>query len=464
MSTTTIKGRILVVDDDRAACALLADGLAAEGFESEWRLSGDEALTAVEANAFDAVITDLNMQGMKGTEVCRRVAALRPGTPVLVVTAFGSMDAAVEALRAGAYDFITKPFEIEAVAHTLERALAHRALEQEVQRLRRAVDETKRFGRLLGASPAIREVYDLIERIADSESTVLVTGESGTGKEVVAHELHERSRRAGGPFVAINCAAMPEPLLESELFGHVKGAFTDAKTAKQGLLVGATGGTLFLDEIGDMPTGLQPKLLRALQERTVRPVGGTSEVSFNARVVAATNRDLETAVSDGRFREDLYYRINVINVALPPLRARGGDILLLAQAFSEELSARAGKDIVGLSREASERLMGYDWPGNVRELSNCIERAVALARGEQIEVADLPDRIRRHESRHVLIASNDPTDLVPLEEMERRYVLRVLEAVKGNKSMAAKILGLSRKTLYRRLEEYGVEPGGAVSD
>jgi two-component system response regulator HydG len=298
-------------------------------------------------------------------------------------------------------------------------------------------------------------VHELVERIADSDASVLITGESGTGKEVVARALHRGGRRKDGPFVAINCAALPETLLESELFGHERGAFTDARAARSGLFVQANGGTLFLDEIGELPLPLQPKLLRALQERVVRPLGGEREIPFDVRLVAATNRDLDTAVHDGRFREDLYFRVNVIHVPLPPLRARGGDILLLAQTFVGAYGARSGKQVTGLSPQAAERLLAYAWPGNVRELENCIERAIALAQHDQILPDDLPEKIRDYRRSHVLVASDDPAELVPLEEVERRYILRVLEAVGGNKSQAAQVLGLGRKTLYRKLEEYG---------
>jgi DNA-binding NtrC family response regulator len=309
-----------------------------------------------------------------------------------------------------------------------------------------------RFENLAGPSAAMRDVWSLLARVADSDASVLVTGESGTGKEVVARALHARGKRRAGPFVAVNCAAMPESLLESELFGHARGAFTDARAAHAGLFVQADGGTLFLDEIGEMPLGMQPKLLRALQERTVRPVGGTAEVPFDARIVAASNRDLETAVEERAFRSDLYYRIDVVHVELPPLRARGSDVLVLAQRFVDDFAARAGKEVAGLTVPAAEKLLAYTWPGNVRELMNCIERAVALTRYEQLTVDDLPPKIRDYRVSHVLVAANDPSELVPLEEVERRYVHRVLEAVGGNKTMAARILGLDRKTLYRKLD------------
>ena len=447
--------QVLIVDDDKAMCDLLEADLGDRRFTTEARTTAHEALALLAERDFDVVLTDLNMRGMSGIELCRRVAESRPDVPVVVITAFGSIETAVLAIRAGAYDYITKPIDVEALTLALDRAIEHHALRQEVRRLRRAVDEGNRFGELVGRSDAMRKVHDLLGRVADSEASVLVTGESGTGKEVVAKALHARGRHKSGPFVAVNCAAMPETLLESELFGHVKGAFTDARAARTGLFVQASGGTIFLDEIGELPMGMQPKLLRALQERTVRPVGGSVEVPFDARIVAATNRDLETAIEERRFREDLYYRINVLHVALPPLRARGGDILLLAQRFVESAASRAGKNVNGISSPAAEKLLAYAWPGNVRELMNAMERAVALTRYEQITVDDLPEKIREHRpSSHVLVAADDPSELVPLEEVEKRYALRVLDAAGGNKTLAAKILGLDRKTLHRKLERW----------
>ena len=452
-----MKAKVLIVDDDTSMCELLTDSLTQQGYETRWKGSAHDALAEIEQRAFDVVLTDINMKDMNGLELCQRATEAHPELPVIVITAFGSMETAVQAIRAGAYDFITKPFDIDVVVIAIERAVKHGVLTREVQRLQRAVDESRRFDELLGASPAMKEVYDLLERVAESESTVLVSGESGTGKELVARALHRRSRRAAGPFVAINCAAMPEQLLESELFGHTKGAFTDARTARPGLFVQAKGGTIFLDEIGDMPLGLQPKLLRALQERSVRPVGGDHETPIDVRVVAASNRDLETAIEERKFREDLYYRINVIHVELPPLRARGADVLLLAQHYLEHFAVQSQKDVRSLDPDAAERLSAYAWPGNVRELANCLERAVALTRSESITVADLPEKIRNYRTSHVLVAASDPSELVPLEEVEKRYILRVLEAVGGNKTLAAQVLGLDRKTLYRKLDRYGAE-------
>jgi two-component system response regulator HydG len=314
---------------------------------------------------------------------------------------------------------------------------------------------------MIGTSAPMQKVYDLVARVADTEATVLVTGESGTGKELVAKAIHSRSRRKEGPFVAINCAAMPEPLLESELFGHVKGAFTDARQARSGLFLKASGGTLFLDEIGEMAMGMQAKLLRVLQERTVRPVGGDKEVPFDTRIVAATNRDLDTEVAERRFREDLFYRINVVRIQVPPLRSRGSDVLVLAQHFVERFAAVHRTNVKGLSSAAAERLMTYSWPGNVRELQNCIERAVALARYEMLGVDDLPEKLRDYRPSRVIVESEDPAELLPMEEVERRYVLRVLQAVGGNKTLAAEVLGFDRRTLYRKLERYGAIEQGA---
>jgi two-component system response regulator HydG len=450
--------RVLVVDDDRALCDTLHAGLGKRGFGVTACLSADEALAALAAGDFDVVVTDLNMRGTSGIELCERIVESRGDVPVVVLTAFGSFETAVAAIRAGAYDFISKPVQLDVLAIALRRAAQHRALRDEVKRLRLEVGHPSRIDNFVGSSSAMQRIHDLVARVADSEASVLITGESGTGKEVVARALHRQSRREGA-FVAVNCAAMPEALLESELFGHVRGAFTDARDSRPGLFVQARRGTLFLDEIGDMPLGLQPKLLRALQERTVRPVGGTTEVPVDVRILAATNRDLESAIEDKRFREDLYFRINVIQIPLPPLRARASDILPLAQHFTIQLAARAVKSVTGISPAAAAKLVAYTWPGNVRELSNCIERAVALTRYDQITALDLPEKVQNHRSSQLVLGGDDPSDLLPMDEVEKRYILRVLEAVAGNKTAAARILGFERKTLYRKLERFGLESG-----
>jgi two-component system response regulator HydG len=323
-----------------------------------------------------------------------------------------------------------------------------------VKRLRAAVGQAGWGDDILGKSAAVVEMRSVLERLSKSDATILITGETGTGKEVAARALHSQGRRRSGPFVAVNCSALPEALLESELFGHVKGAFTDAKAQRTGMFVAADGGTLFLDEVGEIPSAVQSKLLRALEERKVRPVGGEREVPFDARIVAATNRDLEQAVADGTFREDLFYRLNVIHIDVPPLRSRGGDVLLLAQHFLTQVATQSRPEVVGISASAAERLIAYPWPGNIRELRNAIERGVALTQFDHIRAEDLPERIRKYESRHVLVAGDDLNELVSLQEVEKRYILRVLQAAGGNKSLAAQTLGVSRRTLYRKLGEY----------
>jgi two-component system, NtrC family, response regulator AtoC len=451
-------GRILIVDDDQSLCETIEAALGHAGYQSAYRTSADEALALLDQQDFDAVITDLNMEGMNGLALCERIVSNRPDVPVVVMTAFGSMETAVAAIRAGAYDFISKPFEIEELKLTLDHAVQNRKLREEVKRLRDEVGRGTLAKDIIGTSPAMMKVWDLVDRVAETDATVLITGDSGTGKELVAHALHNRSRRASGPFVAINCAAMPEALLESELFGHVRGAFTDAKSARRGLFLQANGGTMFLDEIGELPLGMQPKLLRALQDKVVRPVGGDHEESYDARIVAATNRDLEQDVEERRFREDLFYRINVVHIPVPPLRARGNDVLLLAQHFVRQFSDQLGKNIVGITSPVGEKLLAYRWPGNVRELQNCIERAVALTRYEELTVQDLPEKIRDYRDPPLFIPGEDPVELLPMDEIERRHILRVLKAVGGNKTTAAEVLGFDRRTLYRKLERYGDSP------
>ena len=447
--------RVLVVDDEPEMGALLGKGLGRRGYQVRTAGSAAEALAILAEHDVEVVVTDLNMAGMSGLDLAERIVANRPGLPVIVLTAFGSLEAAIGALRSGVYDFLAKPVELDVVAVAVERAVRHRRLTDELVRLRQRVEHGQ-DPLLIGQSAAMREVHDLIARVAPTDASVLITGESGTGKELVARALHRQSRRAAAPLVAVNCAAMPETLLESELFGHVKGAFTDARTSRAGLFVQASGGTLFLDEVGELPIGLQAKLLRALQERKVRPLGGDAEVPFDVRLIAATNRDLPRAIEAGGFREDLYYRLDVVHLRLPPLRARGGDVLLLAHRFLTEVARRFDKPVTGLAPAAAEKLASYDWPGNVRELGNAIERAVALARFDQVTVDDLPERVRAYTPRAMVVAGTDPGDLVPLEELERRYILHVLAAAGGNRTVASSILRLDRKTLYRRLKAYGV--------
>lgn len=449
-----MKPRVLIVDDERSMCELLETDLRLRDFAPTWQTSANEGFHALEQAVFDVVLTDLKMPGTDGIELCKRIVANRPDVPVVVMTAFGSMETAIAAIRAGAYDFVTKPIEMDMLALTLQRAVRHRQLQEKVQVLSEAVERTKRFDELIGASPGMQRLYDQLTRIADSKASVLITGESGTGKELVARSIHNRSRR-DRPFVAVNCAALPETLLESELFGHTKGAFTDARADRKGLILQADGGTLFLDEIGEMPLAMQPKLLRALEENVLRPVGGDKELSFDIRLLTATNRDLETALEEGRFREDLFFRVNVIQLDIPPLRSRGTDTLLLAQHFVELFAARADKNVVGISKAVAEKLLTYTWPGNVRELRNAMERAVALTRYDKLATEDLSEKIRNYQSSQVFIGGSDPEEFVSLEEVERRYIQHVVASVDGNKTLAARILGLDRKTLYRKLRQYG---------
>ena len=446
--------KILIVDDEQSMCELLEADLKLRDFEPLWFTSAEEGFHAVEREPIDIVLTDLRMPGTDGIQFCERIVANRPDIPVIVMTAFGSLETAVAAIRAGAYDFVTKPIELDLLALTLQRAARHRELQEQIRQLSDVVEQSARSGELIGASPVMQKLFDELGKVAASEASVLITGESGTGKELVARSIHERSPRKDAPFVAVNCAAFTDTLLESELFGHVKGAFTDARADRKGLFIEANGGTLFLDEIGEMPMTMQPKILRALEESKLRPVGGDKEVAFDVRIVTATNRDLETAVEEDRFREDLFFRINVIQLHLPPLRARGTDVLLLADELLKGFATRAGKEVQGLAEPVAERLLNYSWPGNVRELRNIIERAVALTRYDQLVVEDLPEKIRDYRSSQVFIGGDDPSELVSMEEVERRYILHVLSAVDGNKTLAARILKLDRKTLYRKLEQY----------
>ncbi len=379
-----MKPRVLVVDDDVGMGAMLKSRLAVRGFAVTTRTTGDEAITTVQREEIDVVVTDINMKDMNGIELCRRLLEHRPHLPVILITAFGSMETAIQAIRAGAYDFLPKPFEIDQLSLAIERGATLASLRDEVQRLRQLVVRDTGFGDLVGSSPRMRELYSKLAKISETEIGVLITGESGTGKELVARAIHASGPRAGGPFVAINCAAMPAHAARERAVRSREGRVHRAKTSKVGLFQAASGGTIFLDEIGELPLEIQAKLLRVLQERSVRPVGSNAEVKLDARVITATNRDLEAMVEEQRFREDLYFRINVLSVALPPLRSRSSDILLLARHFLERIASRANKRIRGFSVEAAQKMMAYPWPGNVRELENCVEYTVALASFDEI--------------------------------------------------------------------------------
>ena len=443
--------QLLVVDDDRAMREMLSSLFKERGLWVEEASSADAALARSAELDFDVVLSDVRMPGISGVELVGQLHRLRPRTPVVLMTAFGSIDSAVDAMRSGAFDYLTKPFEPDAVILAVERALAHRALAEENEQLRRAVDRTGSLGELIGKSPAMREIFSLIRRIAHSRSSVLITGESGTGKEVVARTIHFHGDRSEKPFVPINCTAIPEGLLESELFGHVRGAFTGAHASKRGLFEKAEGGTLFLDEIGDMGLGLQGKLLRVLQDREIRPVGSTQSVRVDVRILSATNKNLEAEIEAGRFREDLFYRLNVIPLHIPPLRERPDDIPALVEAF---LRRHAEGKSRFLSPEAMQRLLAHPWRGNARELENVVERTLALSEAETLGPDDVPlpgaasapkpapeDFLRAAAARGMT-----------LHELDELYTEQVLAHTGGNKVQAAKILGIDRKTLYRRAE------------
>ena len=448
-----LPGKILVVDDDRALCELLEEDLSRRGHQVTTALKVVDARELLHQQEFDVVLTDLNMPGISGIDFCAELHDNRPDLPVVIMTAFGSLETAIAALRAGAYDFVTKPVDLDLLSIALGRALQHRHLQEKVRLLNNQVRRQRSDDEMLGESPAFQKIKEQIMRIADLETSVLIAGESGTGKELVARALHQQSQRSEGPFVAINCAALPENLLESELFGHVKGAFTDAREQRKGLFVEATGGTLLLDEIAELPLALQPKLLRVLEDHKVRPLGGSNEISCDVRVLAATHRNLEEAVAAGNFRSDLFYRLNVIQLSLPPLRDRGNDILILALQFIKQLSQRFNKSVVGLAQPAAACLLAYHWPGNVRELRNVIERALALTLHDQLTIEDFPEQVKHPGGTTPLPARLvDSGSILPLSEMESRYIHQVLEQLEGNQTLAARLLGVDRKTLYRKLK------------
>ncbi len=443
---------ILLVDDDEDTRLLLRESLQRRGYTVEAVDSAAACIDRVRSAAIDIVVTDVQMPGMSGINLCSELFERHPDVLSIVLTGVGDLDTAIGAIRAGAHDFLTKPVKVDVLEIALKRAAEHLAVKREVRRLRTESDHDSPIAGITGNSAALAETTQMVRRVAGSDATVLITGESGTGKELVARALHDLSPRRGQPFVAINCGAMPAPLLESELFGHLRGAFTDAKTSRPGLFIQAGGGTIFLDEVGEMPLEMQVKLLRVLQERTVRPVGGDEEIPFAARVVTATNRDLAAEVEEGRFREDLFYRINVVAIPVPPLRDRAGDVPLLAQHMLQRIARRTSKAVIELGPEAARKLVQYDWPGNVRELENSIERAVAICGGGPILPEHLPSRIQQYQPTRIEVDITDTPNLITLDEMERRYVRQVLDSVRGNKTHAARVLGIDRRSLYRRLE------------
>lgn len=452
------KKHILIVDDDAAMRALLRDFLSQDAKVTEFPLATKalEFLKQTGLDDVDLIISDINMPEMTGTEFAAKSRELRPKVPVILITAFGSIESAIDAIRKGAFDYIVKPFQLAEIGVTVERALRFRELESENRRLKLAIRQANSFSDIVGKSSGMQQVFDLVGRVSQATANILIMGESGTGKERVARAIHKLGPRSKKAFVAINCTAIPESLLESELFGHAKGSFTGAIGRKRGLFEEAEGGTIFLDEIGDMDASMQAKLLRVIQERKIRAVGDTVDKPIDVRIIAATHKDLKSAIKDGRFREDLYYRLSVIPIVIPPLRHRSEDIPLLADYFLEKYAAANASGVKGFSPEAMRHLMQMSWEGNVRELENVIERAVVLCLSDRIEPQDLP-RAETSDAENVFAQAT--TQMPTLDELERRYMKFVLEKTGGRKEKAAQILGVNRRTLYRKEREFGFTEG-----
>jgi two-component system response regulator AtoC len=447
--------RLLVVDDDAESCAVVAEAMRTEGHEVSTAQGGQAALRLAETRVFDVVISDIRMPDLNGLDLMRDLRQIHPDISVILMTAFGTVEAALEAIKAGAYDYVSKPLHIEELLLTVRRALERRRLVRDVEASREVLRDRYRLTNIVGVTPGMIEVFKLIARVAPTRSPVLLTGESGTGKEVVARALHFNGPRSAAPFVTVNCAGLAEGLLESELFGHVRGAYTGALTSRRGLFEDGDGGTVFLDEIGDINLNTQAKLLRVLGEHEIKPVGGNQSVRVDVRVIAATNKDLRGEIQAGRFREDLFYRLNVVGIHLPPLRERPEDIPVLAHHFLRKYAEANGKAINGFAAETLGYLGAYSWPGNVRELENAVERAVAVGTGPVVLPEDLPAHLAAHPPKSAQGPVADAA-LLSLDEMTQRHIARVLAATGGNKKRAAEILGVDRRTLYRMLCRYAL--------
>ncbi len=443
---------VLIVDDEAANLTSLAKVLEREGFTVRSASDARGALECLRAESVAVMVTDFQMPGMTGLDLLKTAKSVSPETDVILMTAYGTIEMAVDAMKHGAYDFVVKPFKRHDIVAPVKRALEKQLLLAENRRLKAELERSLGSRRIIGQSTVMRETLDLVDQVAPSSATVLITGESGTGKELIARAIHDGSPRKNKPFVAINCAAIPDTILESELFGAEKGAFTGATQRREGRFERAHQGTLFLDEIGEMAPHVQVKLLRVLQEGEIERLGGTQTVPVDCRIVAATNRDLAKEVAEGRFREDLYYRLNVITLRLPPLRERPDDVPLLAQHFLQTYARKNNKNIVGIEPEAIEMMMGYSWPGNVRELENVTERAVVLARGDRITENDLPPKVRTRGGASRMISFPLGT---PLEEVEQKLVNETLKMTKGDKRLAAQLLGIATRTIYRKLDAWG---------
>ena len=456
--------RILIVDDERQIRRIVSVVLEERGHRVTVAASGEEALERLDATAPDVVLLDLNLPGIDGLETVSRIHRQDPSIHVVMMTAYGTIRSAVAAMRAGAFDYLTKPFDNDDLLHTLDRVLEMRRLSAEVVALRDALEARYGFNEIIGQSPAMQQVFRQMSKVSRVDATVLITGESGTGKELVARAIHRTSGRRDGRFVDVNCSAIPEALVESHFFGHEKGAFTDARSARTGAFEQAHGGTLFLDEIGDLALDAQAKLLRALQERHVQPVGAAQPRPVDVRVIAATHVDLEAAVRDGRFRDDLYWRVHVINIALPPLRARQGDLPLLIDHLIERFNHELGTRIRTLADAARARLVAYPWPGNIRELENTICRAMILCEADVLTVADLPPRIATGDASEAgpAIDGSEPQHLADAvraatERLERRMIHERLTRFRGRRGATAESLGISRKTLFNKMRQYAMD-------
>jgi two-component system response regulator AtoC len=457
--------KILVVDDDAVARELLAESLKKEGYDVEPFASGEEAIARGREGRVDLVLTDIRMGAVDGLAVLREFKRLSADTAIVVLTAFGSLEGAIEAIKQGAYDYLAKPFRKEEIKLVVQRSLEHCRLLRENMKFRADLKHKDDWTPLVGSSPAMLEVYKLVARVAEGKSTVLLQGESGTGKELIARAIHMNSPRREKPFLPVNCGALPDTLLESEMFGYEKGAFTGAVGMKTGLFEAANGGTLFLDEIGEMGQPLQVKLLRVMQEQEVRRVGGTGSVKVDVRIIAATNRSLEQLVKEGKFRDDLFYRLNVVRITLPSLTERQEDIPMLAHHFLQKCGAGALQVVRGIHPDAMVLLKQYRWPGNVRELENAIERAMSLSHGPLLMPEDLPAAICQAgdaSEQKAEVSETGEEAYLSLEEVEKRHLIRVLKETKGNKVKAAKILGIDRRTLYRMAERLGLDLGEDV--
>ncbi|MFZ0878744.1 MAG: sigma-54 dependent transcriptional regulator [Candidatus Acidiferrales bacterium] len=444
---------VLVVDDEESARALCCDVARDAGLRARSAATTEEALEVLERYPVDIVISDLRVPKLGGLELLKRIRENNPQAAVMMLTQYGTIDGALEATRLGAADYLTKPFRMAELRAKLDRLVHSLEIDQENRVLKEQLRTRPGFGGLIGVSLKMQQVYRLMQKVSEHNYPVLILGESGTGKEVVARSIHFAGPRHNKPFVPVDCSALTPTLIESELFGYVKGAFTGAVQNKQGLLEAADSGTLFLDEIGDLPLDLQAKLLRALQEHEIKPVGSTEQIKFAARVMAATNRDLDSAVRSGAFRQDLYFRLNVVQIKLPALRERKTDIALLVTAFLEKYNALHGRNCT-LSEDVFTRLMAYDWPGNIRELEHVIERAVALSSGPILHLADLPTSLQYGTGQRLI----EKEDTLALDELERRAIFRALKEAAGDKLAAARLLGIGKTTLYRKLKQYQLQP------